>query len=415
MLIDANMPLPFWPWAVEHACFITKRLYNLRTKKIPVIDFLQALSQPYSEKLDLSNISRFACRAYKLIQPKPGKFEPRAEKGCFVGFQKNTNKNFLIYHPHKTPKGSLKCLISITPHVAFDENVVFGEGEAYNTDQKCACNPITSISFDESTILPPPLFSPSDVEQTRESEGEHQSFSFRDYGPENPQQSSVEDNIMDTSIDASQVELPVITEHESSGPLETQADLDCQNNYENPRKFDEIEEQPDSHLIKYHAESSQSPTSSELIEVLPDYRELLKEPSQQAQIQTLTTYTENEDAIDRIMTGWDPTPPLAGQKRDHSPESQTPYSKRGRPIRRIDYHKLHHGKTAVPYTNPKTWSEAMSRPDAAQWKQAALEEIRSLKKTGTIQLINRSQLPKGRTLMKCKWVFKKKITCKWST
>lgn len=88
MLIDANMPLPFWPWAVEHACFITKRLYNLRTKKIPVIDFLQALSQPYSEKLDLSNISRFACRAYKLIQPKPGKFEPRAEKGCFVGFQK---------------------------------------------------------------------------------------------------------------------------------------------------------------------------------------------------------------------------------------------------------------------------------------------------------------------------------------
>lgn len=41
MLIDARMPPLFWPWAVERAYFITNRLFCLRTKKVPIIDFLQ--------------------------------------------------------------------------------------------------------------------------------------------------------------------------------------------------------------------------------------------------------------------------------------------------------------------------------------------------------------------------------------
>lgn len=48
----------------------------------------------------------------------------------------------------------------------------------------------------------------------------------------------------------------------------------------------------------------------------------------------------------------------------------------------------------------------MSFPEAKEWKQAAEEEIRSLQETGAIKIIKRSELPKGRTLMKCKWVFK---------
>ncbi|KAI0990896.1 hypothetical protein K3495_g17291, partial [Podosphaera aphanis] len=47
-------------------------------------------------------------------------------------------------------------------------------------------------------------------------------------------------------------------------------------------------------------------------------------------------------------------------------------------------------------------------PEAAQWKVAAKEEFRSLKNTGTIDIIPRSKLPAGRKPMKCKWVFKKK-------
>lgn len=43
LLIDARMPPCFWPWALEHSCFITNRLSCLRTKKVPIIDFLKGI------------------------------------------------------------------------------------------------------------------------------------------------------------------------------------------------------------------------------------------------------------------------------------------------------------------------------------------------------------------------------------
>lgn len=70
------------------------------------------------------------------------------------------------------------------------------------------------------------------------------------------------------------------------------------------------------------------------------------------------------------------------------------------------YRKLHYGKAAQLNNDPKSWSEAMNSPNSKHWKQAAEEEIRSLQETGAIKIIQRSELPKGRTLMKCKWVFK---------
>lgn len=88
MLIDARMPAMYWPWVVEHACFLANRLYCLRTKNTPLIDFMQGLRQSHVYQVDLTNIPGFGCRAYKLIAPKPGKLEPRAQKGWFIGFQK---------------------------------------------------------------------------------------------------------------------------------------------------------------------------------------------------------------------------------------------------------------------------------------------------------------------------------------
>lgn len=115
MLIDANLPPCYWPWAVQHACFILNQLYCIRTKNTPIIDFLQDLRQPYMDKIDLRHIPHFGCRAYKLIHPKPSKFKPRAEKGWFLGFQTNTSKNFLILHPHGTFKQGWSWVISLLP------------------------------------------------------------------------------------------------------------------------------------------------------------------------------------------------------------------------------------------------------------------------------------------------------------
>lgn len=109
------------------------------------------------------------------------------------------------------------------------------------------------------------------------------------------------------------------------------------------------------------------------------------------------------------MTGWDEVSQTAGRKRQHSPETPMTLSKRGRPTKKVDYRSLHSGKAAKTISDPKTWNEAMSGPEAKNWLEAAEEGLRSLKSTGTVHVIDRSILPKGRTLMKCKWIFKKKF------
>ena len=135
MLIDAHMPALYWPWAVQHACYIVNRLYCLKTKQIPLIDFMQGLNQPHTGQLDFTNLPRFGCRAYKLIHPKPGKFEPRAIKGWFMGFQKNTDKNFIIYYPHWTNTRDWRWIENFTPHATFNEEIMFGD-ELTPTDQQ---------------------------------------------------------------------------------------------------------------------------------------------------------------------------------------------------------------------------------------------------------------------------------------
>lgn len=83
---------------------------------------------------------------------------------------------------------------------------------------------------------------------------------------------------------------------------------------------------------------------------------------------------QDEPEYDKVMTGWDPIPPLAGQKRNHSPDAPTTRSKRGRSIQKVDYYSLHHGKVAKPSSDPKTWSEAMQCSEAPKWQKAANEE-----------------------------------------
>lgn len=83
-------------------------------------------------------------------------------------------------------------------------------------------------------------------------------------------------------------------------------------------------------------------------------------------------------------------------------EAEVTFSKRGRPVKRVYYHKLHYGKTAQINAGPRTWLQAMLSSDVEHLRYTAGEEIRSLKETGTVKLIDRNELPKGRTLIKSK-------------
>ncbi|KAG8479437.1 hypothetical protein CXB51_029202 [Gossypium anomalum] len=54
---------------------------------------------------------------------------------------------------------------------------------------------------------------------------------------------------------------------------------------------------------------------------------------------------------------------------------------------------------------PSTYTEAISNPDGVKWKQAINEEMQSLHKNKTWELVT---LPKGKKAIGCKWVYAKK-------
>lgn len=64
-------------------------------------------------------------------------------------------------------------------------------------------------------------------------------------------------------------------------------------------------------------------------------------------------------------------------------------------------------KASSPDDEPKTLAEAMSRPgeEAAQWYEAAQQELAALQESGTFELV---ELPPGRKAIGGRWVFKVK-------
>jgi len=98
---------------------------------------------------------------------------------------------------------------------------------------------------------------------------------------------------------------------------------------------------------------------------------------------------------------------------------QTPLAQ-GRPKRQIkqvqkygfDEPLKHYGKhNVVAYAlsveddEPITFTQAVSDPDRQSWSAAMEEEMESLEKNRTWDLV---PLPKGKRAIGCKWVFKKK-------
>lgn len=54
------------------------------------------------------------------------------------------------------------------------------------------------------------------------------------------------------------------------------------------------------------------------------------------------------------------------------------------------------------YDDPRSYQDAISRHDAQQWRDAMQREIDQLQEMGTWELVD---LPEGRSVIGCKWVF----------
>ncbi|KAI0995051.1 hypothetical protein K3495_g13128, partial [Podosphaera aphanis] len=125
----------------------------------------------------------------------------------------------------------------------------------------------------------------------------------------------------------------------------------------------------DSHDV--HTEPSSpltlTPSHSTDLQVISDDQQLAdqREISYEETSDDEAELTEQDEPYNQVMTGWDPVQPVARVKRPHSPEGDITKSQRARTIKRVDYHRLHHGKTAQESSDPQTWDEAMTSPEAS--------------------------------------------------
>lgn len=368
-------------------------------------------------------------------------------KGWFLGFQPNTNKNYIIYHPQHTPSQGYKWILSFTPHVTFNEDVMFCEKSEHQSQYQ-------SSDYLNSTLnFPSPNYQASIPltaigQPAPQVEGEYEPHPLEDVATDH--QVPLSEDIT-TELSQSQEIINDLISHETTPitspiispthPIATESNPLLPREAQNPSQpasiIDEFSiaeltapsspTQPTQLQLSYPLPNDEQ-TQPHDEEVLPyqldiyhqqhkpiiennitDIINITEQPTSQGEqrLEEIESDT-NDEPLDFLMTGWEPPPSLAGQKRPHSPENEIVKTRSGRKVKKYDYSLLHHGRIAHALSDPSTWEEAITSPEATQWKIAAAEEFRSLKDTGTIEIIPRHKLPKGRKPMKCKWVFKKK-------
>ena len=91
MLIDADLPKSFWPYAVQYSVYVRNRCFNKRIEDTP----FHAIT---GEKPDMSKLHIFGSSCYAYQHGHKGKFDARCTKGVFLGKAKRSPA-YLVYAP----------------------------------------------------------------------------------------------------------------------------------------------------------------------------------------------------------------------------------------------------------------------------------------------------------------------------
>ena len=159
-----------------------------------------------------------------------------------------------------------------------------------------------------------------------------------------------------------------------------------------------ISRQQDSAISESTSDSEDDTIVVEVPELEPTESE--SEDDQSGTISTDSHLTESGDM---------PPPPLARSDRNSRirglPPSRSSSRIRGEPAPNMALKA-----SAQEAQEPKTIEEALARPDGDKWKVAIEEEMASLRKNHTWDLVDR---PRNRNLVSCKWIFKVKSSSRY--
>lgn len=110
LLIDAEMPIRFWPFAVSHVAYVRNRLKHSTTGECP--HTIVTGNRP-----NVKNVRVFGCRAFVLVQPTPTKLSARAESGVLLACRDHGTYTVLV----DGGDGCAPRLVT-SRHVTFDES-----------------------------------------------------------------------------------------------------------------------------------------------------------------------------------------------------------------------------------------------------------------------------------------------------
>ncbi|KAI1005281.1 hypothetical protein K3495_g2930 [Podosphaera aphanis] len=329
-----------------------------------------------------------------------GKFEPRADKGWFLGFQQNISKKFLILHSHITLVQGLKWAVSFTPHASFNEDIIFGDEmnpidkqrtTSYWTNDTLATSfptaqpnePILTADLNNqnpstpnddipqssgktqssshpndfsNTTDPIILDSISHTQSSQSSNHQQDSNTQHPQTPPIPSSTWIESNpspLSSVNTEPDTIETP--EHYEIHTPHQTYENIISPTEDENEVRYDQVMTGWDSISQTAGQKRAHSPDSNPInknngndIAIRNNYEDSDND-TEIEQSQT-TPHSDDLPADDLIVTGWYPMRSLAGQKRAHMPEEELMRTKRGRAVKRIDYHdyiteKLHLSQT----------------------------------------------------------------------
>lgn len=170
MLVESGLPETFWAEAISTAAYVRNRCPTIANEGMTPYEKL--MKKPF----DASNLRVFGCRAWVKNRHRRGKFAPKANPGIFVGYA-TASKAYRFYNP-------LTLDIVISRDIIFDENsfpmklrppgVLLTESVDWNilTVGKEACSPPETML--KNTTLPTDVildFSSADVDEIIENEG----------------------------------------------------------------------------------------------------------------------------------------------------------------------------------------------------------------------------------------------------
>lgn len=383
MMIDSGLPKRLWPEAVMYATHISNRIPSGRDRRCP----WQLLYYPKYEGImpyPIGHLRRFGCVAYvhrpQETRVQSAKFEPRARRMFFIGFQ-GGERNYRVIDPDTSE-------IKVSPHVTFNESIVYGQipGNEGRGFRPADLWPEYGLSKGYGGSHAPDVV--DEASSTQYNISTDDEFDDIESSPDDETIHAGSGNFLPLP------RAPQTPPAGSSDPSKGAPDRGEQS-HETPESTVRLGDDIHDLDVGHESNSSglSSPPSSHAEE---DENEIT--PQQDA------ANTEDQSSARRSLR----SQRRLNYRRVHSQGLQPPESHFARYMTYFACAAVDRSPDE-PYTDPLTLEEALKRPDADAWRAASKSEVDQLISTGTIKLIPRNKLPYGQRLISSRMVFKKKL------